>query len=224
MNQLHLKIHLICAEPALTQRLLVELLAAGANCELPVARSVAEAWNTLAHRTPAVILLDESAVGPPNAGAALGSPLESAAAALTEYASVVIIAAPERQSELVFLLTSGTVDFVSRVGNFLPVAVGQLERRIRLAEQAEAVSRHISADLESDFGEILRHEVNNPLTGILGNAELLLAEFRGPNGSAPPSASVERLQTIADLAVRLRDTVRRISDSWESRHDHAHWA
>jgi signal transduction histidine kinase len=221
MNSPDLTIHLICSHPQLTQRLLAELAAAGANCALPVARNVAEARGGFVLKAPAVILLDESAVGPPNAGAGLSSPLESAAAALTEYAPVVVIAAPERQSELVFLITSGTVDFVSRVGNFLPVAVGHLERRIRLAEQAEAMSRHVTAEFEVDFGELLRHEVNNPLTGILGNAELLLAELRKPNALVLLRGSLDRLQTIADLAVRLRDTVRRISDSWESRHDHA---
>ena len=29
-----------------------------------------------------------------------------------------------------------------------------------------------------NFGELLRHELNNPLTGILGNAELLLVELQ----------------------------------------------
>jgi signal transduction histidine kinase len=31
---------------------------------------------------------------------------------------------------------------------------------------------------ERDSGEVLGHELNNPLTGILGNAELLLVELR----------------------------------------------
>ncbi len=48
--------------------------------------------------------------------------------------------------------------------------------------------------MAGDFGEILRHEVNNPLTGILGNTELLLAR----RDRLPPGA-VERLQTIAEL-------------------------
>jgi signal transduction histidine kinase len=221
MNPPDLPIHLICADPARTQEFLVELMAAGANFELPVSQSVPDAQKKFARRPPAVVLLDESAVEQPLAEKSSVSPLESAAAELTEYAPVVVIAAPERQADLVFLLASGAIDFVGRAGNFLPVAMGQLERRIRLAGQAEAVSRSISTDLASDFGEILRHEVNNPLTGILGNAELLLVEFRKPNAMASLSASLARLQTIAELAVRLRDTVRRISDSWESRHDHA---
>jgi signal transduction histidine kinase len=64
-----------------------------------------------------------------------------------------------------------------------------------------------------DFGEVLRHELNNPLTGILGNAELLLVELRRANLDLPPHAQV-RLQTIAELAVRMRETVRRLSEEW----------
>jgi signal transduction histidine kinase len=67
-----------------------------------------------------------------------------------------------------------------------------------------------------DFGELLRHEVNNPLTGILGNAEMLLAR----RDRLPPAA-IERLETIAELAVRLRETVRQLSRTWEERHDHS---
>jgi len=50
---------------------------------------------------------------------------------------------------------------------------------------------------------------------------LLLAECKKKNGEHLPVAAVQRLQTIAELAVRLRETVRRLSNAWESRHDHA---
>jgi signal transduction histidine kinase len=63
----------------------------------------------------------------------------------------------------------------------------------------------------------LRHALNNPLTGILGNAELLLAEMRRLN-SAPLSApGVKRLETIAALAVPMRETVRCLSLACDSR-------
>src|SRR5450432_3872147 len=68
------------------------------------------------------------------------------------------------------------------------------------------------------FGEVLRHELNNPLTGILGNAELLLAEVRRKNDGQLPNGGQQRLETIAALAVRLRETVRRLSQDWEARH------
>jgi signal transduction histidine kinase len=55
---------------------------------------------------------------------------------------------------------------------------------------------------------MLRHEVNNPLTGILGNAELLLARR-----DQLPAYAVARLRTIADLAIRIREAVRIFSDA-----------
>jgi len=61
----------------------------------------------------------------------------------------------------------------------------------------------------------LRHELNNPLTGILGNAELLLVELRRKKVPLPPQTE-RRLETIAALAVRMRETVRRLSDEWEA--------
>ena len=70
-----------------------------------------------------------------------------------------------------------------------------------------------------DFGEVLRHELNNPLTGILGNAELLLVELRRHNLELPAQAEA-RLETIAALAVRMRETVRRLSEEWQTRAVH----
>jgi len=66
-----------------------------------------------------------------------------------------------------------------------------------------------------DFGTVLRHELNNPLTGILGNAELLLADVRRKNLELPGVAQA-RLETIAELAVRMRETVRRLSEEWHA--------
>ena len=71
----------------------------------------------------------------------------------------------------------------------------------------------------NDFAELLRHELNNPLTGILGNAELLLVELRRRNVDLPPQAQV-RLETIAALAVRMRETVRRLSEEWTAQAEH----
>lgn len=71
--------------------------------------------------------------------------------------------------------------------------------------------------LAEDFGEVLRHELNNPLTGILGNAELLLSEIRRNDDCRLPAGGLQRLETITTLAVRLRETIRRLSQEWEVR-------
>lgn len=57
----------------------------------------------------------------------------------------------------------------------------------RLEEIAELVAR-------------VRHEINNPLTGVLGQAQLLLREELNDKAR-------KRAQTIEDLALRMRDIV-----------------
>ncbi len=74
----------------------------------------------------------------------------------------------------------------------------------------------IQQNEEQEFAAVLRHELNNPLTGILGNAELLLVELRRKNLELPAQAQL-RLETIASLAVRMRETVRRLTEEWEER-------
>jgi signal transduction histidine kinase len=212
MSVLGRTIFIVSADPAVTQECIRELDAWGGHCLLRTASSVEQARREFHHATPTVVFLDESAVE-----ASQGrEPLESAVALLAQTAPVVVAAAAEKQASLAFLITSGTVDFVAHSDHFLSIAAGLLDRRVRLAERVSGMFRFSSNDLAGDFGEILRHEVNNPLTGILGNTELLLAR----RDRLPPGA-VERLETIAELAVRLRETVRRLSNAWEEHHETA---
>ena len=51
----------------------------------------------------------------------------------------------------------------------------------------------------------IRHEINNPLTGVLGQAQLLLREELSER-------SRKRVQTIEDLALRLRDVVAQLRE------------
>ena len=66
------------------------------------------------------------------------------------------------------------------------------EYRLKLEENAALVAR-------------IRHEINNPLTGVLGQAQLLLREDLSER-------SRKRVQTIEDLALRLRDVVAQLRD------------
>jgi signal transduction histidine kinase len=69
----------------------------------------------------------------------------------------------------------------------------QIERyRNRLEEVAELVAR-------------IRHEINNPLTGVLGQAQLLLREDLNDRAR-------KRAQTIEELAIRIRDIVAQLRD------------
>jgi signal transduction histidine kinase len=200
-------VQIVCADRLLARSYGRELERGGEPYRLWAASSPAEARLQSARLEPDVILFDQSA-------AAGEDSLEPVVALLTEAAPVVVVAATERQAELAFLITSGAADFVARGENSASIAAGLVERRLRLADAAARAIPFPGGGAAGEFGEILRHEVNNPLTGILGNAELLLAR----RNRLPP-AVVERLETIAELAVRLRETVRRLSDAWEERHD-----
>lgn len=205
MNTEHL-IQIICGNPELTREYVNEFQNAGESFHL---RPIAWFPEVRQRREEAsVFLLDESGIEDRSKEG-----LESAVNWLAEVGPVIVVAEPGRQAELTFLLTSGAADFVARTGNFVPVAVGLAERRRRLASaEGLGLSGSSGEERSSDFGEILRHEVNNPLTGILGNAEMLLARR-----DRLPASAVERLETIANLAVRLRETVRRLSSAAELR-------
>jgi signal transduction histidine kinase len=155
-----------------------------------------------------VFLLDESGLEDQSKEG-----LQATVTELVEIAPVIMVAASVRQPELKRQISAGAADFVARSGNFVPDAVGLVERRIRLATEG-VLGRSDGPDDggSGDFGAMLRHEVNNPLTGILGNAEMLLARR-----DRLPASAIERLETIANLAVRLRETVRRLSSAAESR-------
>lgn len=62
------------------------------------------------------------------------------------------------------------------------------------------------ADCEARLEEIVelvarvRHEINNPLTGVLGQSQLLLREDLNEKAR-------KRAETIEDLATRIRDIV-----------------
>ncbi len=212
MNSTNQTIFIISADRTVAQECVDTLAVFGARYRTSPVTTIEQARMEFLRTPPAAVFIDESAIDP----GSNGESLESAVSLLTETSPVVVAAAPEKQSELAFLITAGAVDFVARVDHFVPIAVGMLERRVRIVERVEDRIQIPHDIVTRDFGEILRHEVNNPLTGILGNTELLLAR-RDPL----PPAAIERLQTIAELAVRLRETVRRLSNAWDENHEHA---
>jgi signal transduction histidine kinase len=67
-----------------------------------------------------------------------------------------------------------------------------VDYRARLEEVADLVAR-------------VRHEINNPLTGVLGQAQLLLREDLSERAR-------KRAQSIEELSIRLRDIVAQLRD------------
>lgn len=192
-----------------------EGLRVAAVCTVDAARRIVE------DAAPAVILLEQTSLIPEGQGPLGKAPrLNSVVSSLAVHAPVVVIGAADQQSELAFLVEAGAADFVERAGGCLPIALKKVERRLRHAQQTGNDPQRFKAGKNivngEAFGELLRHELNNPLTGILGNAELLLAEVRRKNDGRLPNGGQQRLETIAALAVRLRETVRRLSQECET--------
>ena len=79
------------------------------------------------------------------------------------------------------------------------------------AQDIEERLRALLAEHESKLVEIaelvanVRHEINNPLTGVIGQAQLLLREELSPTAR-------RRVETIEQLAGRIRDTVARLRE------------
>jgi signal transduction histidine kinase len=147
--------------------------------------------------------------------------LSEAARRLAMAAPVVAIGLPERLTDLAALIQSNQVDFVPQTKMFVPHVAALVERRLRA--RSSGTSEFASAwlaDLPTDFAEVLRHEINNPLTGILGNAELLHSQLQ----TKLPPIAVQRLETVIDLAVRLRETVRCLTQEWDKQHSMLHSA
>ena len=88
------------------------------------------------------------------------------------------------------------------------------ENEARSSEPAARGDEHLRravAECEARLAEFaglaahVRHEINNPLTGLIGQAQLLLREELSDTAR-------RRVQTIEQLANRIRDTVASLRD------------
>jgi signal transduction histidine kinase len=197
---------LAVADAGLRHALIAQLLRMSDPPQVPIAAGLEQARLRAERLRPGVIVLDESCTSP--------VPLELAARELVRFAPVIALAEPSRQAELAALVEADEADLVAAVGSFLPVVAALVQRRLRSAEAPQGAFLGQQFEDAEEFAELLRHEVNNPLTGILGNAELLLARR-----DRLPAIAVQRLETIAELAVRLRETVRRLTEWLAGTHD-----
>ena len=72
-------------------------------------------------------------------------------------------------------------------------------------EQDQVAKYRQKLEETADLVARIRHEINNPLTGVLGQAQLLLREDLSER-------SRKRVKTIEDLALRLRDVVAQLRE------------
>ncbi len=92
---------------------------------------------------------------------------------------------------------------------------GQQEALVQLhddTERREVDRRLVIAERMASLGTLaagIAHEINNPLTWVLGNLDVLEAQLRSGKGGTPPA---ELLNELRDGCERIRDTVGRMKD------------
>lgn len=120
--------------------------------------------------------------------------------------AVLVLAAAGEEEAAARLLAGGAADVLMCSGGYEKLLAAWLER---------ARPDRVGEVSAAEIGRLIRHEINNPLTGVLGNAELILA------GGGPLSDDTRsRLLTIIQLAVRIRDVLRTLEDRLRRRaHD-----
>lgn len=84
-----------------------------------------------------------------------------------------------------------------------------------VTEQKSLRELLVQAERLAAIGQIgiaMRHEINNPLTTVIGNTELLLERFGGPEGDLK-----RRLEMILENAVRIAEILKRLQDIKQDR-------
>jgi DNA-binding response OmpR family regulator len=124
---------------------------------------------------------------------------------------VIMVTARDGRDDLTSVLSAGADDYVTK-----PSSPENLRARLEIAGQRivqNAASRAAEAELArsrwlAGIGETtiaIEHEINNPLSALLGHAELLLMD-EGMTGE-----QVDSLRIIQEQAVRIADVVRRLA-------------
>jgi len=124
---------------------------------------------------------------------------------------IIVATARDTREDLTAVLAAGADDYATK-----PVSPENLRARLEIAQQRivqNAARRTAEAELArarwlAGIGETtiaLEHEINNPLSALLGNAELLLME------KGLTEEQVQQVTVIREQAARIADVVRRLA-------------
>lgn len=127
-------------------------------------------------------------------------------------AYILVVTGRDKASDLEAVLEAGADDYVGKptTGQRLRARMRIAQRRMendrarRAAEEQLRAARFNEGIGQATVG--LQHEINNPLTGLLGTAELMLLEAEA-KGEATGD-----LRTIIEQAQRIRELVKRIGE------------
>lgn len=158
-----LSILLVSRDPALRDQVRRELQVHVP--EVALVSTLDAARQLIQESPPTVILLDEKSLEESAQDGHEKHPrLDSVVACLAGYAPVVVIAAERHKKDMESLVAAGAADYVERRSGCLPAALKLVERRLRNAGGGVVATLEATGTLEEEFSEVMRHELNNPLT------------------------------------------------------------
>jgi signal transduction histidine kinase len=110
----------------------------------------------------------------------------------------------ERATNAAFLFYPKKTTGLSKLLNQMP-DINPAQKPIPASAEEQVVYYRDRLEEVAELVAHIRHEINNPLTGVLGQAQLLLREELGDRAR-------KRVETIEELAIRLRDIVAQLRE------------
>ncbi len=123
----------------------------------------------------------------------------------TKHIPVIMLTARHATKDIVKGLNIGASDYITKPVNFQEL-IARIDTHIRLKNLEKDLIRKKKLESVLHMSVSMRHEINNPLTGILGIAELLVLDEE-----IPKSKRIKMATIIVDQSLRIRDIVKKIS-------------
>ncbi|HID55631.1 TPA: hybrid sensor histidine kinase/response regulator [Candidatus Poribacteria bacterium] len=184
---------ILIIEDSRTQALKTQLLLQREGYEVETAFDGEEGWKRILNWKPDVVLLDINL--PKRNGFDLLREIRNR----DELANmqVIMLTAYGDVDSLTKALDLGADDYISK-----PFNDRELSARVKASLRMKKLQdRVIKAERLAAVGALvvtMSHEINNPLTGIIGNCQIILK-----NADSIPPKMRERVQSIMDMAVRI---------------------
>jgi len=159
------------------------------------------ALEAIAHDKPDIVLLD--IMMPGMDGYEVCKAIKSSPD--TKFISVIILSARREMGDKIKGMDLGADDYI--VKPFDPdELLSRVKARLRIQELERELMEKNQLQTVLSMSVTLQHEINNPLAGIMGNAELLKEWKALPQGEVD-----ESIAAITQQARRIRDIVQKLS-------------